>query len=128
MSARLIKKFGREYTVTRKVSGSYVGGKWVTTGENETFTIIAVKSPVKTNELQILPEGTRIDSVWKLTTQTILRTNMPATATETAKSADIVTIDEKKYQVLHPLDYSTGSKVISLSGYEVIVQLLEEQT
>lgn len=127
-STRVIKRFGKTFTVKRKGAGHYTGGKWVQDAADTTFEIVAVQSPVKTSELQVLPEGTRIDTVWKLTTETPLQTNMPASGATPAQAADVVVIDGKSYQVLMPLNWATHeAKAIKLAFYEVVVQLLEVQ-
>lgn len=116
-------------TRLRKASGIYDdAGIFVPGGETEDI-IQAHVYPIKEKELQFFPEGTRIDSIYKVRTQIPLQANEKI-AGEGAilLQADILIIAGKKYQVISMGNWTEHQEtVIAPKYYRSAVQLIEEQ-
>lgn len=83
-------------TVTRFDQGSYVNGYWVE-GSPSTFIINASVQPVKGADLEALTEGRRDSQIYKLYTDTKLKT----VDKKNNLNADLVNIDNDDYEVMN---------------------------
>ena len=125
MSADLIAKFGKDYTVTRQSSGSYNDAGDFVPGADSTITIKASCQPVSGRERELLPEGSRQKQVWKLYTTTELHSNRGPTPTR----GDIVTIKGEKFEVIDCQDQTEhGASVTSIRYYKAIAERMEVQS
>ncbi len=125
MSANLIAKFGKDYTVTRHNPGFYNESGDFVKGTAVTLVIKASCQPVQGRERELLPEGSRQKQVWKLYTTTELKTNRGSTPTR----GDIIVINGEKFEVIDCQDYTThNSPSNKITYYKAVAERLEDQT
>jgi len=99
-------------TVKRYEPGEYVDGYWVD-GSTITFNIQTSVQPVKTSELEALPEGRRTSKTYKLYPSIRLVGVNKVLKT----SPDIVTIDNEEYEVFEPQPWQNNL----INHYKVFV-------
>jgi hypothetical protein len=87
--------FARPYNVMRFSPGQYVNGTWQEGGAS-TFTVQASIQPLRTEELQALPEGLRSTLAVKIYSESMLYTERQATVLNegTTTSADQIQFDD----------------------------------
>jgi hypothetical protein len=119
MTTLLIKQ--TTISVIRKtVDGSqYDDNGRVKAPTETTITMSANVYPITEEEIEFLPEGTDLNSTFKV------RTAQPLIKNETEKFSDIVVIAGKQYQVIRSGDWTSHqSPVIVPKFYRSIVTLL----
>lgn len=113
-------------TRIKKAAGTYNADGVFVAGSQTTDVIQAHVYPIKEKELQYFPEGTRIDSVFKVKTKIPLQSNEKI-AGQTLP-ADILIIGGKRYQVISVGNWTDHQEtVIASKFYRSAVQLIEEQ-
>lgn len=117
-------------TITRikkTPSGDYNGDGIFVAGTEVEDTIQAHVYPIKEKELQFFPEGTRIDSIYRVRSQVPLQSNEKVSGV--IKEADILIIAGKRFQVISMGNWTDHQEtVIAAKYYRSTVQLIEEQS
>lgn len=100
-ASSIIARFGKTYSLTRKVAATYVNGV-VSPGSESTISILASVQPVTDKEKQLLTlsEGLRTSELRKLWTMTPIYTE------ENGYAPDVVTIDAKPWVVISVKEWS----------------------
>lgn len=60
------------YTWTRPSTGALVNGRWVADGGDTVSTLDATVQPTSSKDLELLPEGQRVDGLRAMYTQTAI--------------------------------------------------------
>lgn len=112
-----MSSFRRPFIVRRRAVGEYDQttdvGFFKTTAEDTTFTVKASLQPVKGNEMALLPENRRDNSLLKMYTDTELFTSEKGSS----GNADIVQINGDDYEVVQCLPWLNGV----INHYKVFV-------
>lgn len=93
--------FRKPLTVKRHAAGSYVGGFW-TEGSVNPLTIQASVQPASQADMQLLPEGRRITSAYRLYTDDTLL------LAKGNQQADRVVVQGEDYEVLAEAHWDNG--------------------
>lgn len=113
-------------TRIRKTAGDYNDSGIFVPGSEASDTIEAHVYPIKEKELQYFPEGTRLDSIFKVKTKIPLQANEVVGGVK--MEADILEIAGKKYQVITMGNWTDHQEtVIASKFYRSTVQLIEDQ-
>lgn len=116
----------KQITRISKSSGAYNSDGLFIHGSEISDVIQAHVYPIKEKELQYFPEGTRIDSIYRVRTKIPLQSNEKISGV--VKEADILIIAGKKYQVISMGNWTDHQEVtIMTKYYRSTVQLIEEQ-
>lgn len=97
MSLRLIQRFGRSLTVTRKTPGSYVEGDFVP-GNTSTFSIIGCPQPLTGDEQNFVNSGSDDSERIKLYSTSLLQKQN--SVGNQVIQADVLSVDGKDFQVV----------------------------
>lgn len=87
--------FRKEVAVISKTEGAYVNGFWIE-GSEVTTTIKASVQPISGKDVELLPEGKRLNESFKLFTDSELKVSIEGTN----QNGDIISIYESLYEVV----------------------------
>lgn len=96
--------FRKALTVTRFGAGAYVAGRYVPGTPLAPITIQGSVQPTKPEDLQLLPEGRRVDATYRIYTDAELI--IPRESTD--DKADQVTIKGEQFEVIALADWQNG--------------------
>lgn len=95
------------YTVTRVAPGTTAGGIY-TPGSASAFSINASVQPLQAEQLERMPEGTRVDEARAVYTDGDLQTQEETSG----RTADLITIEGRSYQVQSVRDFQPSGGLV----------------
>lgn len=109
--------FRQSVTIRRRTAGEYVDGRWIE-GAETVLTIKASVQPAKDSDMQMLPEGRRFMSSFRLYTDTELRSSE-----EHGANCDIAALPFGDHEIVAVMPWGNGI----IPHFKAIAQRVQPQ-